>query len=61
MAADALQGAELLHGGGCAAVHDVRREDAAGRELLRVRELWEHERMQLMSDIAVCTSCLPDE
>jgi hypothetical protein len=30
-------------------VHDLRREDAPGRQLLRVRELREHERLQLKS------------
>ena len=32
-------------GCGCSAVHDVRDEDAAGGELLRVRGVWEHQRV----------------
>ena len=35
-------------GGRRAALHDLRREDAAGRQLLRVRELREHQRLQLV-------------
>ncbi len=38
-------------GDGCgrSAVHDVRDEDAAGGELLRVRGVWEHQRLQLIT------------
>ena len=32
----------------CAAVHDLRRQDAPGRLVLRLRGMWEHFRLQLI-------------
>ena len=42
------------HGGRRAAVHELRHQDAPGRQLLRLRGLRQHQRLQLMRTVRKC-------